>query len=604
MLNQARWYLRRLASLLDGVVRSLRELGVRGATEYVLRTIRLRRQRRLSANYHAWFIGHLRSRMKSHEPPILKQGPLISVVVPVFRPPLRFLEACISSVKSQVYPHWQLVLVDDGGGDERVASLIRQQAKQDIRIEAIVLEDNVGISAATNAAIGACKGEFVCFLDHDDLLTPDALLLAALKIKDDPSIDFLYADEDKLSLSNTFVEPSFRSFPSPDLLLSYNCMSHPLAVRRDLILHIGGLRPGFEGAQDHDLALRLLDSGAGIAHLDEVTYHWRISGQSAAASHTAKPYAYEAGLRAVQESLRRRGLQATARRGVVPGHYEVLFHLPPQGTLGVVVHARGDIRKVLENLRYVIAPDISELKVRVVVVRTPIPEDGFADANTIQDWPPEWSEVEGTVAIYRGWPNRAAALNWGCALLGVTDYLLFVEDDVFVPNPSVLRQLLSNLDRPDVGAVGTTEIGPDGLIRQSGIMVTREGVEYAYAGEDSRRTLHHNLSRCLRDVSALSGSFMLTKTSVFTELGRFSETLEQKFFDIAYCMNIREKTGKRVVLDPLFPVMKHGPGRLMKSSAVSDYEELAFKQLLHRHADERDRNHAHGSLSILLGLPY
>ncbi len=592
--NQLRWYRRRLAELARSAFAALRSGGVEAAKAQLESSVGAVVSRRRAHNYQRWFRRRLAERLETPPP---AEGPLFSVVVPVYRPPLRELRECVASVLDQSYCNLELVLVDDGGGDPAISGFLQACEARDPRVRSVVLDENLGISGATDAALALATGEYVAFVDHDDLLVGDALALAAARIAADPAVDFVYGDEDKVTEGGRLVEPSFRPDPSLDLLLSYNYMSHPIAVRRTLIAEVGGMRPGFDGAQDHDLALRLADAGARFTHVPEVVYHWRATARSTAGTAAAKPYAYEAGLRSVQDSVKRRGFAAEVRRGGVPGHFEVVFDPPPAGTsVAVICHTSGRVGPVLDRLRYVIDSGLPGLDVRVVVVRDRL--DARLQVPRKVRWPKRWAGVTGEVVEYAGWPNAAAALNLGARHAGDADSLLFVSDDVTALGPATLQQLLGHMGREDVGAAGAMTVGPAGAVGQSGIAVTTDGAAYMFAGVDVGRAGHHNMARRIRDVSAVSARFLMTPAAAFSEFGGFPEQFPDVYFDVVYCAQVRE-AGYRVIVDPTFPVLAEEPGRLDRAAPPSDYEQLAFADFLRRSAPRRDPFLGHGDPALV-----
>ena len=596
--NQLRWYAKRLVELMRLLLRTARQQGVGAALEQGTSMVRSRKAKQLLRDYPRWFNNHLALRLASARS--LETGPTFSVIVPVFRPVVDQLRSCIESVRSQTYDRWELLLVDDHSGDARVTAVLAKAADDDPRITHITLPENQGIAMATQAGLEIASGDFACFLDHDDLLTTDALALAAGRVHEDPSIDFLYGDEDKILPNGKLGEPSFRPDRNEDLLLAYNFVSHPIAVRTALIRSIGGIRAGFDGSQDHDLALRLADNRAKFAHLPAIVYHWRASPVSAAGSLHAKPYAFDSGRRAVEESLQRRGISATVRLGRVPGHYEVLFNPPEQANLAIIVSSTQSPKKILDNLRYVIDPDLRGLKIKVLIVQPAWRKDGSRPKSK---WPQAWHQVDGEILTYVGWPNTAAALNRGASQAEGADALLFVEDDVRIVNPRVLQQLLGGLLRHEVGVVGALELASDNTIRQSGIIVHDGKIDYAYPGESLDHTGHHDLSRRMRNVSAVSASFLMTKRESFLAVGGFPEEFPNVYFDVIYCDRIL-RLGQRVVVDPTFPVLKAGAGRLARAvEEASDYERIAIAGFLVDAAGRPDPFFAHGDLALIPPTP-
>jgi glycosyltransferase involved in cell wall biosynthesis len=211
--------------------------------------------------------------------------------MPVHDPPARLLSAAIESVLAQTYPHWELCTTDDASSKPWVREILEQYAAADPRIKVIYREKSGHIATASNDALARATGEFIVPLDHDDLLARDALLELARVVDTCPTVDFLYSDEDKLEPNGTRVEPFFKPAWSPTLLTSCNYITHLAALRRSLVLDVGGFRSETVGSQDHDLFLRIAERAQAVAHIPLVLYSWRKSRASAASSSTAKPYA-------------------------------------------------------------------------------------------------------------------------------------------------------------------------------------------------------------------------------------------------------------------------------------------------------------------------
>lgn len=273
--------------------------------------------------------------------PLLSRRPLISLITPAYETPAPVLRACIESVRAQSYPHWQLCLVDDGSRGPEVARLASDYARVDTRIRFERLEHNGGIARASNAALEMATGEYVGFLDHDDVLQPHALAEVARHLDAHPETDVLYSDEDKLDSQGRRFNPYFKPALSPDLLRAVNYICHFLVVRASLLREVGGVRTGFEGAQDHELLLRLLERTSRFAHLPKVLYHWRAMPGSTSVDASAKPAASEAGRRAVAEHLRRLGEEGEVE-ACAPGLYRVRYPLRDRPLLSLALLGDGE----------------------------------------------------------------------------------------------------------------------------------------------------------------------------------------------------------------------------------------------------------------------
>ncbi len=260
--------------------------------------------------YQAWFEQHRAQPQELEamraEAATFARAPLISILTPVFNTPVAWLEAAVASVLAQAYEKWELVLIDDASTDEATIAALARLTNRDRRIRLTRLEQNGGISAASNQGLAVASGEWIGLLDHDDLLEPDALFQYAKLLQTHPDADLIYSDEDKLT-EHGFDAPFFKPDWSPDFFLSYNYICHFTIMRRALVDEAGGFRPEFDGAQDYDLFLRMIEKAPRIHHIPRILYHWRRSATSTSDNIRRKPKALEAGQKAIGEHLQRRG---------------------------------------------------------------------------------------------------------------------------------------------------------------------------------------------------------------------------------------------------------------------------------------------------------
>lgn len=263
------------------------------------------------------------------------RGPLISVVVPAFNTPDRHLEPMIDSVIAQSYRRWELCLVE-GCTDPDRSRAIRRLAARDERIALVALGENRGIAGNTNAGLERARGGYIAFLDHDDELAAFALNEVAAAVQADPGIDLLYSDEDRLAEGHRRCLPFFKPAWSPELFFCVNYLAHFVVARAGLVRAVGGLREGYEGAQDYDFLLRALEHAPSIHHVPRVSYHWRMAKGSTARSPGEKAHAEEAGCRALRDHLARRNIAAEVERGAHTTNYRVHYRLAETPTVHVV----------------------------------------------------------------------------------------------------------------------------------------------------------------------------------------------------------------------------------------------------------------------------
>ena len=277
------------------------------------RPARERRPSVAPSEYQEWFERHRATaqdlEQMRNESRAFASKPLISIITPVFDTPVQRLEEAIESVLAQAYENWELVLIDDGSSDADLLRALPLLAARDRRIILKSLGKHEGISAASNQGLALARGEWVTFLDHDDVIEPDALFQIVKLLQTHPDADLIYSDEDKLG-EDGFEAPLFKPDWSPDFFLSYNYVGHLTAVRRDLVQKAGGFRSQFDSAQDYDLFFRVTEQTKRIHHIPRVLYHWRRSESSSAISVRQKPEQLEASRLAIEDHLKRRGESA------------------------------------------------------------------------------------------------------------------------------------------------------------------------------------------------------------------------------------------------------------------------------------------------------
>ena len=478
------------------------------------------------------------------------QRPLLSVLVPVYRPAPADLKRSIASVRAQSYSNWELCLADDGSGSEEISEILTSAAAEDARIRVTALARSGGISAATNAALAVARGEYIALLDQDDELSPDALFHAVDAINHHPQAGFLYSDEDKIDTAGKRYDPFFKPDWSPDLLLSENYCTHLLVARRELVEQAGGFRTDYDGSQDYDLILRMSALTPEVAHIPRVLYHWRAAEGSAAASPEAKPYAGEAGRRAVEDHLRRLGTGATVVPGCGPGRLRVRYPIAAGSKAGILIPSgghEGALRACLESLAKTAYPDYE-----VLVIDN---SRGGRIERLVRSW-----ECGHAVRYldWRGRPFNYSAMNNAAARECSAPLLAFLNDDVEVIEPGWLEAMIELGSRPETGAVGAKLLYPDGRIQHAGVaLAILDSGGHPFRGLDGRAHHYFDFPDVIRNVSAVTGACMLMRASAFEQAGGFDEALFPiSFNDIDLCLRLGRQ-GLRNVYTPHAVLLHH-----------------------------------------------
>ncbi len=494
-------------------------------------------------------------------------SPMISVLLPVYNSNLRWLRRAILSVQKQLYPRWELCVVDDASTDRKLWPFLQRCARRDPRINVMRRTENGHISAASNDALRLAKGDFVALLDHDDELAPTALYFVALALNKNRDLQLLYSDEDKLDAQNRRSEPYFKSDWNPELVLAQNFISHLSVYRTDLIRRLGGFRIGLEGSQDYDLALRCIEQirPKEIEHLPWVLYHWRAGDQSTASSATAKPYAQEAARRAVQEHLERTGIAGT----VVPSHgvyLQTKYAFPIEHPLVSIIIPTRDRTSCLQKCLDSIFEKTDYRNYEVIVL-----DNESHEAETLEFLAEltkydrvRVERIDGTFN-YSRLNNRGVELSRG-------SFIALLNNDVEVINDDWLSEMVSRAMQPEVAMVGARLWYPNGTIQHGGVILGAGGIAgHAHVGLRRGEPGYFARANLAQNVSAVTAACALVRREVYLQLGGFDESLAVTFNDIDFCLRLRQ-AGYRIVWTPHAELIHH-------ESASRGFDDSTPKQV-------------------------
>ncbi len=488
----------------------------------------------------------------------------ISVVVPLYNTPERFLREMIESVQKQTYPHWELCLADGSTDASEVGTIVGEYLA-DERIRYQKLEKNLGLSGNTNEAIRMATGAYLAFLDHDDLLEENALYEAACEISRSGA-DVIYTDEDKIrGDTGERFQPNLKPDFNPDLLRANNYICHLLLVRRALAEQVGGLDDAFDGAQDHEFLFRCTEKAEGIAHIPKVLYHWRVHAASTADNPLSKKYAYDAGKRAVLEHIRRCGEDAEVTDTKFPGFYRVKYRLPGEPLVSIVIPNKDEaqtLRDCLESIRQKSTYHNYEI---LIIENNSVQPETFA----------YYKEIDGKdgirVLYWKEGFNYSALNNFGYAH-AKGDYIVCLNNDITVITPDWLERLLGQCMRRDVGIVGARLYFPDDTIQHAGVIVGIGGVAGAlFVGMPRERSGYLRKAILQQDLSAVTAACMMVDRRAWEAAGGFDEVLAVAFNDIDFCLRVRQK-GYLVVYEPNVEMYHY-------ESKSRGYEDTPEKQL-------------------------
>ncbi|MEM6565661.1 MAG: glycosyltransferase [Pseudomonadota bacterium] len=498
----------------------------------------------------------------------LQDGPLISVIVPVYNPDLPGLTAMINSVLDQSYSNWELCLADDCSRDD-VREQLSEFAKKDDRIKVAFRKENGHISRASNSAIELATGAFLALVDHDDLLDPDALLLVARAIRENSAARIIYTDEDKVNEKGVRYDPHFKPDWNRDLLYGINYISHLGVYDAKLVESVGGFRSGYEGAQDYDLLLRCIEKieDSQIIHIPKVLYSWRATAGSVASSADAKPYASECGRRALAEHFERLNEKTiTVDPGPVPFTYNVNWPIEQKPLVSIIIPTRDKL-------------DLVRMAVTSILEKTEYPnlEILIVDNGSIEDATLQWfadiASKDSRVRVIRDErPFNYSALNNAAVAESAGEFVALLNNDIEVTDGSWLDEMVSLASRPKTGCVGAKLHFPDGSIQHAGVIVGMGGVAghaHLYFPSDHPGYFARLLLR--QNFSAVTAACMVVRRDIYIEVGGLNETdLTVAFNDVDFCMKV-QAAGYHNVWTPLAELTHH-------ESASRGHEDTPEKQ--------------------------
>lgn len=500
--------------------------------------------------------------------------PRFSIVTPVYNPPARALRECIKSVRKQSFEDWEWCIVNDCSTQPHVRRILNKFAAKDSRVRVTHRITNGGIVAASQDGIDMATGEFVALLDHDDVITKRALKRVNEELLKDDTIDYVYTDEDKIDAKgrhyDVFRKPDF----DPVRLRGQNYCCHFSVFRNSLLDEIGGFRAGFDGSQDYDLILRATERARKVAHIPAILYHWRVVPGSAAGDVHAKPYAYDAGKKAVESHFARHKISVNVAK-LNPGSYQHRFAASDKSTLphvSIVIPTRGDTSRI-----WGAATCMVENTVRTILAKTTYPS---FDIVVVRDVNPDGSMVHPfalpktkSVQSIDFFGSFNIAAKWNTGVLATRGEIVVVlDDDTQIETPDWLEQIVGQFQFDNVGIVGPMLLLADGRINSAGIS-TSPRIRHIGHGDSSSKAGHMGVISVARSAIGVSGACMAFRKTLFDKIGGFSELFQYANADLDFCLKASLE-GFRTVYTPEARV--HHFGARTRGDHASPTDEKRF----------------------------
>jgi len=495
--------------------------------------------------------------------------PLISLIMPTYNSPEKWLRRAIESVRRQVYANWELCIADDASLEPHVRQILEEFRTTDSRIKIVFRKDNGHISAASNTAIEMATGEFIALLDHDDQLSEHALYMVAAELNDYRDADLIYSDEDKIDEEGRRYEPYFKPDWNPTLFLAQNFLCHLVVYRTRIVKSLAGFREGYEGSQDWDLAMRVIECipDSHIRHIPYVLYHWRAIPGSTAFATDQKEYVKEAQRRTLESHFSRIGRSAA----ILPAsgaHWRVQYRLPATPLVTLIVPTRNR-RELLQRCVESIFQKTTYRPFDLMIV------DNQSDDPATLTYLAELQEKRRVRVLRYDAPFNFSAINNFAVEQADGEIIGLINNDVEVITPAVLEEMVSHAIQPEIGAVGAMLYYPNNTIQHAGVILGLGGnpgvAGHPYQYQPLGRPVQALRALLCQNFSALTAACLVVRRNVFEEVGGFDATnLTVAFNDVDLCLRFGER-GYRNLWTPYAELFHF-------ESASRGYEETAEKQ--------------------------
>lgn len=468
----------------------------------------------------------------------MKSPLTISFLVPVYKPSIEFLRQCVESVLSQTHEHIELCIAVDADISAEADDLLRRYEKADPRVRLTQRKRRGHISAATNTAAALARGKYLVLLDQDDTLSPICAAEIVSIISDFPHVKIIYSDEDKLDRQGQRTSPYMKGEFDPLLLLSQNFVCHALAIERELFISLGGLRLGYEGAQDHDLTLRAVEAAGSnaVRHIPKVLYHWRNTPESTASSVNVKPYAERAMLAAINAHLTRQKIPMLAVPGVAPGRAFLKPYSECHADVSAII-LHSEKGNLWDCLLSVIAAETSSIDIHIVHQST----ISARDLQVIRDLN-ERTRISTTVsqAIF----EDASSI----AMTAKSDIILFCDTSASFMDDCFFNRAHAILSFPAMGVLGCRVLKSSNVIDSFGFAFGEGEAHNLYEDAPTAVGCNFDRNRLLQSFSAVQLPFFM-KREKFQTLGGFNRGLSGLNAMLDLCIRARAH-GLRVAADP------------------------------------------------------
>ena len=490
--------------------------------------------------------------------------PKISIVVPMYNTPEKYFKELLESITEQTYENWELCLAD--GSPEKAGYLENLIQPLGDKIKYKHLRKNKGISGNSNEALRLVTGEYIALLDHDDIIPKFALYEIVKTINENPDVDFIYTDEDKILEENEKrISPHFKQDFAIDTLRSYNYICHFSIFKKDLMDKLGGFNSEFDGSQDYDLILRATEQAKHIVHIPKILYNWRISSTSVASGAAAKPYAYEAAKRAILASIKRHGIQgAKVEDSRIIGLYKVTYPVKGEPKISIIIPNKDHKKDLKRCIKSILKSTYKNYE--IIIVENNSKEKSIFKYYKKLEKNPKIKIEKSKLVLF----NYSKLNNFG-ASKAEGEYLVFLNNDTKIITTNWLETIISNCQREEIGAIGAKLIYKNKRIQHAGVVLNLTGTAgHVNWNEKENNPGYFGRIMIQQNVSAVTGALLGISKKVFEQVEGFDETFPIAYNDVDLCLKIQD-IGKLITYNPYIEAYHY-------ESQSRGYEDTEEKQ--------------------------
>lgn len=487
--------------------------------------------------------------------------PKISIIVPMYNTPERYFKALLESLKGQTYDNWELCLAD--GSREKAEYIDDLLGPLEEKVKYQFLSKNKGISENSNEALKLATGEYIALLDHDDIIPKFALYEIVKTINQNPDVDFIYTDEDKILEENDRrISPHFKQDFAIDTLRSYNYICHFSILKKELMDKLKGFNSEFDGSQDYDLILRATEQAKHIVHIPKVLYNWRINPNSVASGATAKPYAYEAAKRAILANIERQGIEgAKVEDSRIIGLYKITYPVIGNPKISIIIpnkNHKKDLERCIESIT-----KSTYTNYEIIIV-----ENNSTQKSIFKYYKKIKSNRIKIETCNLEKFNYSKLNNFGVSK-ATGEYFVFLNNDIKIITSNWLETIISNCQRKEIGAIGAKLIYKNKRIQHAGIVLNLMGTAgHVNWNEKEKNPGYMGRIMIQQNVSAVTGALLGMSKEIFEQVKGFDENFPVAYNDVDLCLKILD-TGKLITYNPYIMAYHYES----KSRGYEDTEE-------------------------------